>query len=86
MYSVLTLAWMYLTPIFYPMSSLPENMILIIQKNPLYSYITFFRDIVLSGTVPEPVMWLRCVLISLAALAAGLAVFRKMQRNFILYI
>ena len=86
LYGVVTLAWMYLTPIFYPVSALPEEVLPIIHGNPMYSYITFFRDIVLYGTVPEPIMWMRCVLISLAALAVGLAVFRKMQRNFILYI
>ena len=86
LYGVVTLAWMYLTPIFYPVSALPKEIIPIVQGNPMCSYITFFREIVLYGTVPEPIMWLRCSLISLAALAVGLAVFRKMQRNFILYI
>ena len=86
LYGVLTLAWTYLTPIFYPVSALPEEIVPIVQGNPMSSYITFFREIVLYGTVPEPAMWFRCALISLAALVVGLAVFRKMQRNFILYI
>ena len=86
LYGVVTLVWMYLTPIFYPVSALPEEIQPIVQGNPMYSYITFFREIVLYGTVPEPVMWLNCALISLVALAVGLAVFRKLQRNFILYI
>lgn len=86
LYGVVTLAWMYLTPIFYPANALPERVLPIIHANPMYSYITFFRNIVLYGAVPEPVMWLRCALMSLAALAVGLVVFRKMQRNFILYI
>lgn len=86
LYGVVTLAWMYLTPIFYPANALPERVLPIIHANPMYSYITFFRNIVLYGAVPEPVMWLQCALMSLAALAVGLVVFRKMQRNFILYI
>lgn len=86
LYGVLTLAWMYLTPVFYPVSALPVEVLPIILGNPMYVYITFFREIVLYGTVPEPILWLKCVLISLTALALGLAVFRKMQRNFILYI
>ena len=77
---------MYLTPIFYPVSALPEEIVPIVPGNPMYSYITFFREIVLCGTVPEPAMWFRCALMSLGALVVGLAVFRKMQRNFILYI
>ena len=86
LYGVLTLAWMYLTPIFYPVSALPEEVLPVILGNPMYAYITFFREIVLYGTVPEPILWLKCVLISLTTLALGLVVFRKMQRNFILYI
>ena len=86
LYGVVTLAWMYLTPIFYPVSALPKEITFIVQGNPMYSYISFFREIVLYGTVPESAMWLKCALISLAALAVGLAVFRKLQRNFILYI
>lgn len=86
LYGVLTLAWMYLTPVFYPVSALPAEVLPIILGNPMYVYITFFRETVLYGTVPEPILWLKCVLISLTALALGLAVFRKMQRNFILYI
>ena len=42
LYGVVTLAWMYLTPIFYPVSALPEEIIPIVQGNPMYSYITFF--------------------------------------------
>lgn len=86
LYGVLTLAWMYMTPIFYPVSALPEEVLPVILGNPMYAYITFFREIVLYGTVPEPILWLKCVLISLTTLALGLVVFRKMQRNFILYI
>ena len=52
-YNVLTTAWMYLTPIFYPMEQLPES----VQKaikifNPMYQYITQFRTISLHQTLP----------------------------------
>lgn len=86
LYGVLTLAWMYLTPIFYPVNALPEEIVPIVQSNPMYTYITFFRELVLYGTVPETAMWLRCAGASVIAMVLGMAVFRKMQRNFILYI
>lgn len=86
LYGVLTMAWMYLTPLFYPVSALPETLIPVIQANPMYGYITFFRDIVLYGVIPGPAMWIQCIVSSLVALAVGMAVFRRMQRNFILYI
>ena len=86
LYSVLTLAWMYLTPTFYPVSALPENVQPLVLANPMCSYITFFRGIVLYGSVPELALWIKCIAASVVALAVGLAVFRKLQRNFILYI
>lgn len=86
LYSVLTLAWMYLTPIFYPMEGIPAEVVPVIQSNPMYHYITFFRDLVLYGTVPQADMWWSCIGMSALMLAAGVFVFRKLQRNFILYI
>jgi len=86
LYSVLTLIWMYLTPIFYPLEALPEEVVPVIKANPMYYYVTFFRDIVLYGQIPAAELWFNCVVNSLIALCIGFVVFRKLQKNFILYI
>lgn len=86
LYSVITMAWMYCTPIFYPLEALPEAVSKSIVFNPMYNYITFFRELVLYGTIPGINMWISCVICSAVALTLGLLVFRKLQRNFILYI
>ena len=86
LYGVLTMAWMYVTPIFYPISALPEEIAYYIQFNPMYHYITFFRELVLYGAVPELGIWISCVLSSVVAFMAGLLSFRKLQRNFILHV
>lgn len=86
LYGVLTLAWMYATPVFYDISILPANVQGTIAWNPMYHYITFFRSLILYGQIPQGSVWLICIGCSLAMLAVGLMVFRKMQRNFILYI
>lgn len=86
LYGILTLAWMYATPIFYPVSILPEEFARYIRLNPMYHYLSFFRELVLNGTVPTADIWLNCILASLAAFIIGLLVFRKMQRGFILYV
>ncbi len=85
LYGVLTLAWMYATPVFYEVSVLPESVQTTIQMNPIYYYITFFRSLILYGEFPVE-MLLKCVIYSLVALAGGLLVFKKLQKNFILYI
>lgn len=86
LYSVLTVAWMYATPIFYPLETVPEPIAAFIRMNPMYGYITFFRDLMLYGQVPPLSIWLMCLLSSLVALVLGLLIFRKLQRNFILYL
>ena len=53
-YSVVTTAWMYLTPIFYPLSQLPETMQEVLKiANPMCNYITQFRDVALYGCLPS---------------------------------
>lgn len=86
LYSVVTLAWMYGTPIFYPLSAVPENVRMIIQLNPMYHYITFFRDLVLYGQFPGRGTVLSCIFSTVVCLVIGVLVFHKLQRNFILHI
>lgn len=86
LYGVVTMAWMYLTPIFYPISALPEKIAGFIRLNPMYHYITCFREVVLYGTIPSAQHWAACLGYSVLALSVGLWVFRKLQRNFILYL
>lgn len=86
LYGVLTLAWMYLTPIFYPISALPEQVAFVIKFNPMYHYITFFRELVLYGRLPGWAIWTGSILAGVVSMALGLLIFRKMQKNFILYV
>ena len=88
LYGVITMAWMYGTPIFYPLDPevLPQALIQIIKLNPMYHYINFFRQIVLYGQVPGAGTWIACAVSALISLVIGLAIFRKMQKNFILYL
>lgn len=88
LYGVITMAWMYATPIFYPLDPevLPQQLINLIKLNPMYHYINFFRQIVLYGSVPGINTWFACAASALVSLLIGLAIFRKMQKNFILYL
>ena len=53
LYGIILLVWTYLTPIFYPITILPENIRKILIYNPMYVYIDNFREIVLYGRVPS---------------------------------
>lgn len=86
-YSVWTTAWMYLTPIFYPIDSLSEGMQkLITAVNPMYSYIAQFRMIVLDNQFPLSSMVIGGCLIGTIFLVIGLYSFFRTQDKFILYI
>ena len=78
--------WMYLTPIIYPISILPENLVWIVKMNPLYYFVDFLRTIIIGGTSPQPVMYLYCILWACGMLLLGSCVFTRYQDDFILYL
>lgn len=84
--SILTMGWMYATPIFYPLEQLPGFAQQLMKFNPMYHYINMFRNLVMYGNIPGPNTWFACAASAVVMLAIGLLVFRKLQRNFILYI
>ena len=86
LYSILTMGWMYATPLFYPITALPETLQKLMKLNPLYHYINLFRNLMMYGNIPGPNTWIACIFCAVASMAIGLLVFRKLQKNFILYI
>ena len=86
LWGVLTTIWMYLTPIFYPLSALPESVQAVVKMNPLYFYVTFVRTCIIDGVSPEPMMYVQCAVIALVMLVLGAAVFKKSQDKFVLYL
>ncbi len=86
-YSAVMVAWMYLTPIFYPIEALPELVRwCITHLNPLYYYVKQFRDIFYAGTLPQGEYVIAGCVASLVMLVFGTGIFLKKQDKFILYI
>jgi len=85
-YSVFIMAWNYLTPIFYPVTILPETAMKFMQLNPMYHYVTYMRELVLYGNFPSMTENLICFLIGAVMLVIGLIVFYKKQDNFVLHV
>lgn len=87
LYSVWITAWMYATPIIYDLNQFSNPTLLAILKfNPLYHYITYFREVAVIGRLPGLEMNLICIFSALLFLVIGLIIFRKSQDRFILYI
>ena len=86
LWGVVITAWTYATPLFYPVEILPDWAAPLMQYNPMYHYVSYFRDLILSGTVPGLQENLLCLGMAVAAFAVGLLIFKKTEKKFILYV
>jgi len=86
LWGVLSMIWMYLTPIFYPASILPAKVAWILKINPLYYYIDFMRTCIMDGMSPSLMTYAACFVSAFAMLGIGLLVFKKNQDKFVLYL
>lgn len=86
LWGIVSLAWTYATPLFYPESILPDGMVVFLKFNPMYYVITFVRSILIDGVSPEPFVYLACIGFAVLFFVLGALVFRKHQNEFILYI
>lgn len=86
LWSVVITAWTYATPLFYPLEILPEWMQAAEAFNPMYHYVTYFRDIVMNGTIPDLGENLICLGIAVITFAFGYIIFKTNEKKFILYV
>lgn len=84
LWGILSMFWMYLTPIFYSESIIPERFLGVYRLNPLLHYITFMRVCLIEGHSPSPDVYFACVFSSILMLVIGCLVFKKNQDKFVL--
>ena len=85
-YGVFLTLLMYLTPVFYPVTIIPESFLPLYGFNPMYHLVDYFRDLALRGVVPDLWSNMVCIGFALAALCGGTYVFMKQQERYILYL
>jgi lipopolysaccharide transport system permease protein len=71
--------WVYLTPVVYPVSIVPEHVAWAFYLNPIAVYVVAFRGAILGGEGPPPLGWVSALVITAAALAAGLSFFYRAE-------
>lgn len=86
LWGVLSMIWMYATPIFYPETILPEKFRFVLRVNPLYYFLKSARMCILDGVSPEPMVYVQCMLLALGMLLVGAWIFWKKQDKFVLYL
>nr|WP_209768585.1 ABC transporter permease [Azospirillum rugosum] len=82
MVSVLVTILMFISPIFYPVSAIPEAYRPIIQLNPLTLLLEGARDVLFWGTVPNPLEWLLSTAVAYGIAWLGFAWFMKTRKAF----
>ncbi len=82
---VLTLM-MYMTPVFYPMSIIPDDLKWVVRFNPIRSILEVFRDPIYLGKLPPTQHLLVSLGIAAISLAVGLYVFRKSSDKIALFV
>ena len=80
--SVVTMAWMYLTPVVYSVDMVPEKFVNLFYLNPMTSLIIAYRDILYYGQKPQLETLLIAVIMGVSFLIIGFVGFDKMQRRF----
>lgn len=86
LWGILSMIWMYLTPIIYPESIIDAKYMTLYRLNPLYHILKVARTLVLEGITPYWMDIVPCVLLSVLVLVVGLYVFNKFKDEFVLYL
>lgn len=75
-------AWMYLTPIIYSLSKIPEPYRKLFLLNPMTLIIENLRDSLFYNTFPNLKYYIAMIIVSFLTLFIGSKVFHKMQKGF----
>lgn len=80
---IITMAWMYLTPIMYSFDMVPDNLKHIFNLNPMTPVILAYRDILYYTRVPNITTLMHAVILGGVVLVIGSIIFSKLQKNFV---
>ena len=83
---VVLMLLMYLTPIFYPMTIIPERYRWLVRFNPIRSVLEVFRDPIYYGKIPPLPHLTVTLVIALTALLIGALAFRRSSDRIPFYI
>lgn len=80
---IITMAWMYLTPILYEVDAIPEEYQYLIYLNPMTGIILCYKEILYYKRLPEFSMIVSAFVIGVIFLVLGFVAFDKMQKRFV---
>jgi lipopolysaccharide transport system permease protein len=80
--AILTSALIFLSPIFYPLSALPEQLRPILYLNPVTMAVEHVRDVLIWGKIPNATEFGVFLLCGVVIACLGFAFFQKTRKGF----
>lgn len=80
--SIVSMAWMYMTPILYDASLIPEELLPLFNLNPMTPIVASYRDIFYYGVSPKVEDMLRAFVFAVIILLIGQFAFKHLQKHF----
>jgi len=74
--------WFYFTPIFYPVSIIPERYRTLLEINPMYHVVEGYRNSIISGKYPDPYHLLYLSVVSLSVFVVGGLIYKRLKPAF----
>lgn len=76
-------AMFFLTPVLYPLSSVPEKFQKVVRLNPLYYFVDIFRSPILENRLPSLNFVALCVLFAAFSFLSGLYILHKNDNRIV---
>lgn len=86
MVTVVMMLLLYMTPVFYPVSIVPERFAWIIRWNPVRVVLDLFREPIYSGRLPSAAHLAVAAALAALSLAVGIAAFRRSSDRIVFYL
>lgn len=86
LYSVFTMLLMYSSAIFYTIDIVPKSFQFLFYCNPVYTYILYFRSIVIDGQIPGLFLHILCAIYAIVALCIGGYIYKRYNHKFLYYV
>jgi lipopolysaccharide transport system permease protein len=74
--------WLFITPVMYPLSSVPEGLRPLYLVNPMTGLVESFRQVLTLGSAPDPSLLAPAMIGAVAALLLGVWYFAGTERRF----
>jgi lipopolysaccharide transport system permease protein len=72
----------FLSPICYPLSTIPTKYLSIYLLNPVTVLMEMYRNFLIYGIAPKPLSVIYLVVVATILMVVGMAVFKRLERRF----